>query len=99
MSLDLKDCTEIALSGASIGILTSSLSAVSGELFNTPLGYAPFNIKNFLKVSVLGGCTFVVIIGGFDFCVKPVKEVVREKFFPNDRDKYMYDLGPAHEGS
>ena len=67
MSLEVKDFVGIALSGASFGIITSGLSAISNGVFNAPLGFCPFNIKNVFKVGILSSGTFVVIMGVLDW--------------------------------
>ena len=43
--------------GALIGIMGSTISMLSKEIVNTPLGYSPMGVKNVVKVGVCTGVT------------------------------------------
>ena len=97
MSLYLKDYVGIALSGASFAIMTSALSTISGEVFNVPLGYNSFSIKNVAKVGFLGAGTFVAIFAVADR-IKPLKDRMREELFPETiKDNKFRELFPAED--
>ena len=84
MSLDVKDYVKIALSMSSLGVLTSGISALSSEVFNVPLDFSPFNIKNVLKVGILCGGTTVVLAAIGDR-IKPMREIIREDICPEPK--------------
>ena len=79
--MNLKDYAAIGVSRATVGILASCLSALSGEVFNVPLGFCPLSIKNILKVGFISAGTSVVIPGIIDQ-IKPIKDEMRKDLLP-----------------
>ena len=58
---------KIFLKGAGIGITGSVLSAVSGRVSGSRLGYSPMTLGSTFKVAVASGISTLAFLAGYDY--------------------------------
>lgn len=64
--------------GALVGITGGSISMISNSILNSPLGYSPMGIKNFVKVGVIGGLSFVGVVMVKDTAEEVIVSIIHE---------------------
>ena len=58
---------KIFLKGAGIGITGSVLSAVSGRITGSRLGYSPMTPESTIKVAIASGVSTLAFMAGYDY--------------------------------
>ena len=58
---------KIFLKGAGIGITGSVLSAVSGRVSGSRLGYSPMTLESTFKVALVSGVSTLAFMAGYDY--------------------------------